>query len=80
MATKVRKSVLSGSVAERKRVSSGLPAEVVSILEEDNKRQAEIHAKFNPITGEGSIGDRVKLDVKLKKDGIGFARNKRNHE
>ena len=25
-------------------------------------------------------GDRVKLDVKLKKDGIGFARNKRNQE
>jgi len=25
-------------------------------------------------------GDRVKLDVKLKKEGIGFSRNKRNHE
>lgn len=34
-----------------------------NILAENDRRNAAIHAKFNPITGEGSIGNRVKLEI-----------------
>jgi len=33
------------------------------IIEENDKRNAQIHAKFNPITGEGSIGEREKVSI-----------------
>lgn len=58
MATKVKHkaTVPAGSPA-------GIPPEVAAMLAEDDRRRAEIHAKFNPITGEGSIGDRVKLEL-----------------
>ncbi len=36
---------------------------VRAILKENDKRQAVIHAVFNPITGEGSIGKRVKISI-----------------
>ena len=34
---------------------------VSEIITENARRNAAIYAKFNPITGEGSLGDRVKL-------------------
>lgn len=33
------------------------------ILAENDKRNAVINAKFNPITGEGSTGDRVRIEI-----------------
>jgi hypothetical protein len=36
---------------------------VMAILQENEQRNEEIRAKFNPITGEGSIGHRVKLEI-----------------
>lgn len=36
---------------------------IQAIVEENNRRNAAILAKFNPITGEGSIGKRVKLEI-----------------
>jgi hypothetical protein len=37
--------------------------EVAKIIALNRQRNAEIHAKFNPITGEGSIGDRKKIEI-----------------
>lgn len=36
---------------------------IQAIVSENNRRNAAILAKFNPITGEGSIGKRVKLEI-----------------
>ncbi len=41
-------------------VLSGFPTEIVK---ENNRRNAVIRTKFNPITGEGSVGKRVKLEI-----------------
>ena len=37
--------------------------EVKAILTENTQRNTSIRAKFNPITGEGSIGERVKVTI-----------------
>lgn len=37
--------------------------EVKAIIEENRKRNEAIRAKFNPITGEGSIGERKKISI-----------------
>lgn len=36
---------------------------VFSMLEENERRNREIKRTFNPITGEGSIGERVRLEI-----------------
>ena len=36
---------------------------VKEILDENTRRVAEINAKFNPVTGEGSIGKRVLVEI-----------------
>lgn len=36
---------------------------IESILEENDKRNNSVYAPFNPITGLGSVGDRVELDI-----------------
>ena len=36
---------------------------VENILKENAQRQQRIHARFNPITGEGSVGQRVIVDI-----------------
>ncbi len=36
---------------------------IVTILAENDRRNAAIRAKFNPVTGEGSIGERVKIEI-----------------
>ena len=41
----------------------GLAPEVSAILAENERRNAAIRAKFNPITGEGSIGEREKIEI-----------------
>ena len=38
--------------------------ELNSILQEDDRRLAAIAAPFNPVTGEGSIGERVEVKIK----------------
>lgn len=40
------------------------PLHILAMLQENDRRNAEITAKFNPITGEGSIGERVKVVIK----------------
>lgn len=37
--------------------------EVVSILKENNKRNADVYQKFDPISGVGSIGKRVEVHI-----------------
>ena len=37
--------------------------EVDNIIAENERRNAAIRAKFNPVTGEGSIGERVKIEI-----------------
>lgn len=37
--------------------------EIVPLLEENRRRNAVIHAPFNPITGEGSVGERVHVRI-----------------
>lgn len=37
---------------------------VAAILAENERRKAEINAKFNPITGENSVGERVPVTIK----------------
>ncbi len=37
--------------------------DIDNILKENAKRQKEMHAPFNPITGEGSIGERKKVVI-----------------
>lgn len=39
------------------------PNEIDLILEENDRRNARMFAKFNPISGEGSIGERVLLEI-----------------
>ena len=39
-------------------------AAIHAILEENDRRKAEINAKFNPITGENSVGERVPVTIK----------------
>ena len=36
---------------------------IATILTENDRRNADIRAKFNPITGEGSIGERTKVGI-----------------
>lgn len=36
---------------------------VSDIIAENDRRRAELFARFNPITGEGSIGERVVIDI-----------------
>lgn len=36
---------------------------VAAIIAENARRNAEINAKFNPVTGEGSIGERVLVEI-----------------
>lgn len=43
-------------------VDSGIAA-VKEILAENSRRNTEINAKFNPVTGEGSIGERVLVEI-----------------
>lgn len=40
-----------------------VPLVILSLLQENDKRNDAIRAKFNPITGEGSIGERTKLVI-----------------
>ena len=50
------------SVAGKKKASDFVvPLVILSLLQENAKRNDTIRAKFNPITGEGSIGERVKI-------------------
>lgn len=37
---------------------------VEDIIKENEKRNASIKAKFNPVTGEGSLGERVRIEIK----------------
>lgn len=37
--------------------------EILEILEENTARNAAMHAPFNPITGKGSIGERVRFEL-----------------
>ena len=37
--------------------------EVVNILKEDDKRNADVYQKFDPISGIGSIGERVEICI-----------------
>ena len=36
---------------------------IKDILTENERRNAIVYAKFNPITGEGSVGKRVKCTI-----------------
>lgn len=36
---------------------------ISSILKENDRRNAAIFCRFNPITGEGSVGRRVKVRI-----------------
>ena len=36
---------------------------IEELVEEDNRRVAELRAPFNPVTGEGSTGERKKIHV-----------------
>ena len=36
---------------------------VLSIIRENERRNAEVKCKFNPITGEGSVGERIKVSI-----------------
>ena len=40
------------------------PLHILELLKENDRRNDEINAKFNPITGEGSLGERVKVTIK----------------
>ena len=59
MAKKVKATVSAGSQAEKYVV----PLIILNILQENAKRNDAIRAKFNPITGEGSVGERVKIEI-----------------
>lgn len=54
-----KKKVEARNVIEKNIV----PLVILSILQENAKRNDTILAKFNPITGEGSIGERVKIKI-----------------
>ena len=47
----------------KKRKSIALPPDVGSILQENDRRNAEIKAVFNPITGKNSTGKRAKVTI-----------------
>jgi len=47
----------------KKRIGIKLSSEVASILQENDRRNAEIAAVFNPITGKNSTGKRVKVVI-----------------
>ena len=47
----------------KKRNRIELPPEVEEILRENDKRNAEITAVFNPITGKNSTGKRIKVAI-----------------
>lgn len=47
----------------KKRNRIELPPEVEEILRENGKRNAEITAVFNPITGKNSTGKRIKVTI-----------------
>lgn len=47
----------------KKRIGIKLSSEVASILQENDRRNAEIKAVFNPITGKNSTGKRVKVVI-----------------
>lgn len=47
----------------KKRNRIELPPEVEEILRENDKRNAEITAVFNPITGKNSTGKRIKVTI-----------------
>lgn len=47
----------------KKRIGIKLSSEVASILQENDRRNAEITAVFNPITGKNSTGKRVKVVI-----------------
>lgn len=50
-------------LTKHKPVLSAKRWTAASILEENRRRQKSIHATFNPITGEGSIGTRKRLCI-----------------
>ena len=59
MATKVT------TADSKKKVSDFIvPLVILNLIQENTKRNDTIRAKFNPITGEGSIGERVKITIK----------------
>ena len=37
--------------------------QIKNIIKENDRRNEAIYAKFNPITGEGSIGERTKVCI-----------------
>lgn len=47
----------------KKRIGIKISSEVASILQENDRRNAEITAVFNPITGKNSTGKRVKVVI-----------------
>ena len=36
---------------------------IQNIIEENNRRNAEVYARFDPISGFGSVGERVKVVI-----------------
>lgn len=36
---------------------------ILEIIEENRRRNEEIYAPFDPISGVGSIGERVKVEI-----------------
>ena len=37
---------------------------IQDIIEENNRRNAEVYARFSPVVGYGSVGERVKVFIK----------------
>lgn len=54
---------VSGHSSAKGNGTSEIDAAVAEIIAKNRLRNAEINAKFNPITGEGSIGDRKKIEI-----------------
>ncbi|MBQ7057620.1 MAG: hypothetical protein IJM84_06710, partial [Bacteroidaceae bacterium] len=68
MATAVLKSKTKGpvcrSITAADTAMQSVPAEAIdAMLLENDHRNAEINKKFNPITGEGSILERTKIEI-----------------
>jgi len=68
MATAVLKSKTKGpvcrSITATDTAMQSVPAEAIdAMLLENDHRNAEINKKFNPITGEGSILERTKIEI-----------------
>lgn len=53
--------LLGSSACDDKRSVCG--DSIATIITENERRNAEIRAKFNPVTGEGSIGERAKIKI-----------------